>query len=261
MTNQFKVPYAYDINKNIITIENAIPKQLYYCNCGDELIVKNGIINSKHFAHKNNTNCQPESWLHKECKNILQEYKEITYYDEIVGNNVLLKFDEVLLETQINDFIPDAIGIKEGKRYIIEFCYTNEITETKLKKIKKANIFTMEIYIRYLPTNNRNELINELLYSNTNTSVVYNPYYKKDQIYQYLTKKNQKQINILKAQHSKIKKIYDSIEIKNILRLDYKETTNEGIHIFNNLDNTLQCEVNADFMIIKRILNTKETKK
>lgn len=146
MENNFKVPYGIDSNKNIVKIAKANPKQIYYCNCGSELIVKNGNIYSKHFAHKNSENCTPESWIHKEFKNTLFKNKKLLYYDNVLNKDVLLEFDEVILEKNINDFRPDAIGIIGNKEYIIEFRYTHKVDVKKTNKIKLSNLFAIEIY-------------------------------------------------------------------------------------------------------------------
>jgi len=146
MENNFKVPYGIDSNNNIVKIAKANPKQIYYCNCGSELIVKNGNIYLKHFAHKNSENCTPESWIHKEFKNTLFKNKKLLYYDNVLNKDVLLEFDEVILEKNINDFRPDAIGIIGNKEYIIEFRYTHKVDVKKTNKIKLSNLFAIEIY-------------------------------------------------------------------------------------------------------------------
>lgn len=52
---------AKDVNGNIIWIEDAIKGNKYFCpKCNSELIVKEGSINIKHFAHKSLKDC--DSW-------------------------------------------------------------------------------------------------------------------------------------------------------------------------------------------------------
>ena len=59
----------------------------------------------------------------------------------------MLEFDSVELEKKINDFQPDAIGYIGNDKYLIEFAKTSYIGENKLKKIKRANLFCLEISI------------------------------------------------------------------------------------------------------------------
>lgn len=203
------IQYAYDSNKNKVKIIDAIKGDKYYCNCGGELIVKAGKIKIKHFAHKFNSICNRESWIHKECKNILLKNKKINYFDKQLNKVVLLEFDDVILEKAINDFRPDAIGYKDGKQYAIEFRYTHKIDNYKRNKIKLANIFCIEVYTYFFNLDNiQNELENNI----NNKTIIYNPFYTIDEEIRLAIKDY---ISKLKKSNEIISELENEINIKN----------------------------------------------
>lgn len=52
-TIEFKVPFAYDINKIEVYPDKAQKGQKYYCpDCDGELVFRSGLIKRPHFAHK-----------------------------------------------------------------------------------------------------------------------------------------------------------------------------------------------------------------
>lgn len=60
--------YEYAENEHgVFThIDDAIKGHCYRCiECGESLIIKNGSKKRKHFAHKSNSNCDGESYIHK----------------------------------------------------------------------------------------------------------------------------------------------------------------------------------------------------
>ena len=68
--------YEYAKNESIAFthIDDAINGQYYSCiGCGEPLIIKDGSIKRKHFAHKSNSNCDGESYIHKIWKWRLKE--------------------------------------------------------------------------------------------------------------------------------------------------------------------------------------------
>ena len=67
--------YALDKDKKYINIKDAIKGNAYYCPCcGAPMIIREGKIKRKHFAHKANTeNCSYESYLHKLAKQKIGE--------------------------------------------------------------------------------------------------------------------------------------------------------------------------------------------
>ena len=88
------IEIAYDENKNIVFVNNAVKGKMYFCpKCGEELIFKNSGKTGQgsrcpHFAHKGcgGHNCDPESVLHaafkKETAKILSSHlKESTGFN------------------------------------------------------------------------------------------------------------------------------------------------------------------------------------
>ena len=71
--------YAYDQNGVITHIDDATEGCCYKCiECQEILIIKNGGHKRKHFAHKSNSNCDGESYIHKIWK---KRIKDIFYSD------------------------------------------------------------------------------------------------------------------------------------------------------------------------------------
>lgn len=142
----FKVPFAFDNDGNVIDINIAEKQKIYYCSCGSEVKLRGGEIYQNHFYHITEKECSLESSIHKAYKSVFSELKTLKLPFEVNGSNVL-NFDSVILEKQIDDFIPDAIGIIGDKKYLIEFAKTSYIGERKENKIKKSNLFCIEIDI------------------------------------------------------------------------------------------------------------------
>lgn len=64
--NPLLYEYASDENGVCTHINDALKGHCYKCiNCGEVLIIKDGSDRRKHFAHKNNSNCDGESYIHK----------------------------------------------------------------------------------------------------------------------------------------------------------------------------------------------------
>lgn len=68
LTRQYELIHINDVDKN--------NKDIYYCcSCNDEMIARKGDVNTHHFAHKNELNCNYETYLHKTAKiKFLKEY-------------------------------------------------------------------------------------------------------------------------------------------------------------------------------------------
>ena len=71
-----KYTYAFNENNSIVTIDDAIKSEVYFCpHCKDMMIVKDGVIKVKHFAHKKrNLTCNYESYLHSLAKKRIEEW-------------------------------------------------------------------------------------------------------------------------------------------------------------------------------------------
>ena len=148
----FKVPFAFDNDGNVIDINTAEKQKIYYCSCGSEVKLRGGEIYQNHFYHITEKECSLESSIHKAYKSVFSEIKTLKLPFEVNGSKVL-NFDSVILEKQIDDFIPDAIGIIGDKKHLIEFAKTSYISDRKENKIKKSNLFCIEIDIIKTVTN------------------------------------------------------------------------------------------------------------
>ena len=55
--------FAVDKNRNRISIDDAQPRNDYFCQlCGNKVILKRGSIKAHHFAHQAHTAC--DGWEH-----------------------------------------------------------------------------------------------------------------------------------------------------------------------------------------------------
>ena len=90
---EFKNPFAYDVNNNIVYIEtgNESKKDLYkncHCPiCNEILIPKMGNKNTWHFAHKGNSNCSGgfETGLHLYAKKVIKKNSQMLFPEINLG--------------------------------------------------------------------------------------------------------------------------------------------------------------------------------
>ena len=76
-----QIKYSYCLNEkkelthiSNVTIENKHNQTFYCLECGNEMIAKIGKIKIPHFAHKSETACNGESYLHKLAKTKIRKY-------------------------------------------------------------------------------------------------------------------------------------------------------------------------------------------
>ena len=145
----FKTPFAYDEHGNLVDYSTAIRGVEYKCHCGSMVKIRGGEKVSNHFYHFENSNCSPESAIHKAYKHIFQKLKKIRLpygaFDEF------WEFDRVELEKGFGDIIADAVGYMGDKPYLIEFANTHEIDKRKQKKLEKLNLPCLEVFIKGIP--------------------------------------------------------------------------------------------------------------
>lgn len=159
---EIKYRYALDENQNVINIdsERIIRGNDYLCiSCGKVLRPVKGEIRQKHFRHKIQVDCSPETYLHNLAKRMffktysdcLQnnqqyflEYKVPRHCNACkdngpceVGNDGLTKIDltkyfkDISLETRDGDFIPDILLRNGSKSLYIEIAVTHFVGEPK----------------------------------------------------------------------------------------------------------------------------------
>jgi len=172
----FKIPFAYTDNKEVIDISAAKKGIIYKCNCGADVKLRGGQIISNHFYHINDSECSLESSIHKAYKDVFLKIKVIRLPHLIDGKDKL-KFEKIELEKKIDDYIPDAIGYIGGDKYIIEFAKSSYIGERKEKKIKKSNLFCIEVDIIKTITSIK-EIENHLINDKGYKHIIHIPNYK-----------------------------------------------------------------------------------
>lgn len=68
----FAVPYGVSDEGQLVYRTEAVRGAKYFCpSCRDPLILRKGRIRTPHFAHSSNTQCTPETVLHKTVKSLI----------------------------------------------------------------------------------------------------------------------------------------------------------------------------------------------
>ena len=112
-----------------------------------------------HFAHYAGHNCEYgyETSLHLAAKDILSNLKSITLppvyvsfpdsykKDELICGAKEISIDKVELEKKFGDVVPDVVVYAGGKKFFVEVYVTHCIDAEKLKKLRNADISTIEI--------------------------------------------------------------------------------------------------------------------
>lgn len=160
MTNSgrpFRVPWALDTSGGLVQVSASVAGTPYWCpGCRVPLVLKDGSIRAKHFAHQVSNSCSQESAIHNAAKiRIMEVVKNwlngqgaapmITgpckgtnwwYCDGSADRSLLNgKVDEVLLETQVGELRPDVLLLLRGKPVLgIEILLTHEVDDAKRSK-------------------------------------------------------------------------------------------------------------------------------
>ncbi|MCR5636994.1 MAG: hypothetical protein K6F76_07455 [Clostridiales bacterium] len=183
---------TYALKNNRITYIDDVEKGLK-CGCvcpacGEALIAKQGNKLTHHFAHRSDTDCEYgyQTSLHLAAKEILSNAKRINLPQVIlnfpgssksvrISDSVTLDFDKIELEKNFGGIIPDIVAYKGDRKLFIEVYVTHKIGDSKLVKIKKADISTIEIDLSKMNHNiSREELTHVLLSECSEKKWVYN---------------------------------------------------------------------------------------
>jgi len=130
-----------------------------------------------HFAHHSGHNCEYgyESSLHLAAKDILSKAKKLTIppvyveFPESYKNKELISeareitIDCVELEKRFGDIVPDIVVYASGKQLFIEIFVTHKIDDTKLQKLQRADISTIEIDLSRKSESITSEELTEIL--------------------------------------------------------------------------------------------------
>ena len=214
------------LNDGLIHISKAIKGELNYscCKCKEQLIVRDGEKNIKHFSHKSDSNCKGglETSIHLFAKNVLENSKKINLPNPDVSKiNIPFEyeFDTVICEETFDEIKPDITTIKNNQKLFIEIAVTHRIDEIKKNKIReKIKIPTIEIYLEneiYDEKKLRDRILNSL----SNKEWIYNHSFNEE-------------INALKKlvtelQNEKTSLISENQKIKNQSDVEQEKLTNK----------------------------------
>lgn len=196
-----KYQYALDKENEIVNIDTIIVKtsDVFICiACGNILIPKIGKIRKKHFSHKIQYNCSPETYLHKLGKRIfINEYSKclkegIPFVIELPEIRICNRFEDKfgitckispktkefnltkyfknIIEEQFdNNFKPDIqLTGQNNEKIYIEIAVTHKVTDEKIN----SGVRIIELLItqeedldfiksrKILPSNNKIKLYN-----------------------------------------------------------------------------------------------------
>lgn len=167
-----KYTHAYNEEDEIIDVKSLnrdMHLGKYHCiGCETELIPRLGEKRQKHFAHKVDQNCSPETYLHRLAKNIFYDlYKDCLenqeefileyadqHYCNHFENNLGIKcnlgrktkefdlvsyYDDIKMEKRDGSLIPDIrlINSENQKSLYIEMAVTHEVEDEKQASGKK----------------------------------------------------------------------------------------------------------------------------
>lgn len=160
-TNRLNLVYAIKDGAgiNIEDVESGLKCGCVCPACGEPLVAKKGTKVMHHFAHHSGSTCEYgyETSLHLMAKDILSQTKKITIpavYVEFPDSDRSpqlyraaqeVTIDRVVLEQRYDNFIPDVALHIGGKILFVEIYVTHAIDSSKLEKLKRAGISTIEI--------------------------------------------------------------------------------------------------------------------
>ena len=145
-------------------------------SCGESLIARKGNVRIFHFAHQGDSACKyaVESSLHLLSKEIISEAK--TFYlpkrrIQLIehGNHFDLEdskeivVDRVEIEQYDRNVKPDLIIYSGDKKYHIEIYVTHKADEAKIEKLKKDNVYSIEIDLSNLGDDISREQLKQVL--------------------------------------------------------------------------------------------------
>lgn len=155
---------AFDKNGNIVSIsdvKNGLQCNCFCIDCNTALIAKNkeGSKKIDHFAHVSNSQnirecfwC-PETEAHIIAKEIIREERSLEVPLGIINpKNILIDFDNVILETRVGNRIPDIIAYKDGEIIYIEIAVTHFCDIKKINEFKMLNRNCLEVDLSFFHT-------------------------------------------------------------------------------------------------------------
>lgn len=108
--------YAKNEQDAFTHIDNAIKGHHYSCiECGEPLIIKDGSTKRKHFAHKSNTKCDGESYIHKIWKKRIKDkfYSNSSFCIKYLVSTPCKDVNTCLIKKKISDLKCNTCFVKE----------------------------------------------------------------------------------------------------------------------------------------------------
>ncbi len=162
--SSFDNSLTYAIKNGVLVhvddVESGLACNCFCPACGKSLVAKKGDINSHHFAHHNADECAygQETALHLAAKDILSDAGEIWLPARYPHNGVfdgegahkegVYNISSVAIEKKEGFVVPDVIVVAGGEKIYIEITVTHGIDAVKYRKLRDANISTLEIDLR-----------------------------------------------------------------------------------------------------------------
>lgn len=155
-------------------------------SCSGKLEAKKGAKQAHHFAHYNAEECKTgyETSLHLLVKDILSQFKTFLLpplylfnedLDWRISDSQSITFNDIGIEENQGDFIPDIIGYIGQKRLLIEVRVTHAVDERKQTKIKSSDASCVEINLSNIDKEiTRDDLLHFLVTDCSRTKWVYN---------------------------------------------------------------------------------------
>ena len=159
-----KLTYGINVDGQLVHVNSVARGQACQCicpNCRADLIAKQGIEKTWHFAHTNGADCKNARMtaLHILAQQIIKDRKSVRLprYEGMYApafESMIITFDNVILEKtfQSEDINrrPDCVGIKCDKygntrKIWIEIKVTHGVDQLKMQDIRKKNISCIEI--------------------------------------------------------------------------------------------------------------------
>ncbi len=280
INSAIKNPFGLRNDKIVLINElNEAERGLNCCcvcpSCNMSLSAKLGYGKKiPHFAH-NNIKCKStysyESGLHLLAKEILCEMKKIKIpkveksfnFDldlfpthirnklepnVFISNEKIIEFDEVIVEDRIDSIFSDITLIKNNQKLVIEIAVTHFVDSTKLNKLKKMGLSTIEIDFSKLDRERPNrDVIKQLLVDSTeNKKWLYNEKLSK-KICEVQNNNNKILAVYRKEQEIKKEKERENIEKKKKKEIEAREKILKLISNKQNYENNSDLRNDKEF--------------
>lgn len=148
MDKSFRVPFGLNALGMPVKAADANKGELYSCpECSSSLVVKDGGKNTKHLSHPSNSQCNPESLIHKTAKKLIIDAIHRNAAGEIdlsiinqcvvclnkfsatIGSNV---FDDAQEEVSAGAFVVDVVAFSAGQpKLLIEVKHSHAVSDEK----------------------------------------------------------------------------------------------------------------------------------